>query len=190
MSRGSAQGNTPIRAAIVAALLGHWIANSLFDRDQYAGAGPALLDRLDDPMLVQAALGLLAIIALTIRSRRREARTVTGSPSRAKLALLLVGVQVVLFLGMEGSERLTIDALAGEQTDVGPFEVGFLAELLVAVGSALILAFAGEAAKRFLGLLRPIDLPARSREASSLPRGHAPATRMLAGAGGVRAPPT
>ncbi len=189
MRRRPARSYAPFRAAILSALLGHWIANALFDRYQYAGAGPALLDRLDDPMLVQAALGLIAVIALTIRSRHREATTVTRGLNRGSLALLLVGVQLVLFIGMEGSERLTIDAIAGDHTGVGPFEVGFFAELVVAVGSALILAFVGEAAKRFLGRLRGTELSAPTREASFLPPGHAPAARMLAGAGGVRAPP-
>lgn len=170
------------------ALLGHWFANSLFDRDQYAGVGNALLDRLDDPILVQAVFGLVAIVFLTITKRRREGRPIELVFGRGSVAVA-VAIQLLLFVGMEGSERLAIDALAGARAHAGPFEIGFVAELLVAVATALMLAFFGQAAKRFLELHRPRRVPVYPAGSPLLHRGHAPATRTLAGAGGVRAPP-
>jgi hypothetical protein len=179
-----------VRAAIITSLVGHWVANALFDADQYAGAGDRILGLLDLPILVQALLGLIALALLSWRDRRaREGSSLAGW-GRARLAVLLVGLVCVLFVGMESSERLTIEVLAGEQADVRVFGEGFVAELLVAVGSALMLAILGATTKRILGPLRPRRVAASSSRGSLLGPGFRPALRVLSGAGGVRAPPS
>jgi hypothetical protein len=179
-----------VRAVIVTALLGHWVANVLFDRDQYAGADSELLARLDDPMLVQATLGLLVMAILSIRDRHRNGSSHIVDLGRVQLAVLLVGLQLLLFIGLESSERLAVDVFAGGQADVGIFGSGFVAELLVAVGSALILTFLAEVTKRFLSLFRPGSLRADQEHGSLLSLGFAPCLGVLSGAGGVRAPPS
>jgi hypothetical protein len=178
-----------IRAVIVTSLLGHWAANALFDRDQYAGAGSELLTRLDDPFLVQAALGLLVVVALTIRDRRQVDRSCL-SLGRLPLTVLLVGLQLLVFVGLESSERLVIDVFAGGTADVGVFGVGFLAELAVAVGSAVILGVIAEATKRLFQLLRPGELRSDERHTSPILLGFTRPLQALSGAGGVRAPPS
>lgn len=181
-----------LRAAIVSALLGHWLANALFDREQYAGAGSEILGRLDEPFLVQAALAFAAVVLLTIRDRRRRgAGSFLPGIGRVQMVALLVGVQLVLFVGMETTERLAIDVIAGERADVAVFGTGFLAEFAVAIGSALLLALLGETSKRILELLRPGEGAATSPLAPSFVlSGFASPPLVLAGSGGVRAPPS
>jgi hypothetical protein len=180
-----------LRVAIVTALVGHWLANALFDRDQYTDAGPLILGRLDEPILVQTGLALIAVAILTIRGRRREAWSFFAGFGRVRMVLLLVGIQLALFVGMEATERLAIEVIAGERTDVGVFGTGFLAEFVVAIGSALLLAMLGEATKRILDLLRADEGAASEPQASTFVlSGFAPAPKVLAGSGGVRAPPS
>jgi hypothetical protein len=181
---------TLLRVAILTALLGHWLANALFDRDQYTGAGPLILDRLDEPILVQTGLALAALAILTFRDRRRGPGSFLAGLGRPQIVLLLVGIQLVLFVGMEATERLAIEVIAGERADVGVFGTGFLAEFVVAIGSALLLAMLGEATKRILDLLREEEVTASDPRASTFVlSGFAPAPKVLAGSGGVRAPP-
>jgi hypothetical protein len=188
VERVSIRTTSVVRGVIVTSLLGHWVANALFDRDEYPGAGRELLERLDDPFLVQALLGLLVVAAVSIpkRWRTQEPRAFAG---QLPLACLLVGLQLVVFIGLESSERLAVGLFAGDEAHVGIFGAGFVAELVVAVGSGLIFAVLAEATKRWLGVLRPAELgpPRESRSLSSL--GFAPPRRVLSGAGGVRAPP-
>jgi hypothetical protein len=188
VERVSIRTTSVVRGVIVTSLLGHWVANALFDRDEYPGAGGELLARLDDPFLVQALLGLLVVACVSIpkRWRTQEPRAFAG---RLPLACLLVGLQLVVFVGLESSERVTVELFAGDEAHVGIFGAGFVAELVVAVGSALILAVLAEATKRWLGILRPAELgpPRESRLLSSV--GFVPPRRVLSGAGGVRAPP-
>jgi len=176
-----------IRAVIVTSLVGHWVANALFDPDQYPGAGSELLARLDDPFLVQAALGLLAVAALSIwgRSGGREV-----SVGRSSLALLLIGLQLFIFVGLESSERWAVDLFADGRAHIGIFGTGFVAELIVAVGSALILAVLAEVTKRWLRPLRPAALRAAPERTSLVSGDFTPSPRALSGAGGVRAPPS
>jgi hypothetical protein len=189
VSRVTIRTTTLVRAVIVTSLLGHWVANALFDRDQYAGAGSELLTRLDDPFLVQAALGLLVVAVLSIRDRRRSEQSYI-SADRLSLAALLVGLQLLLFVGLESSERLVVDVFAGEVADVGIFGAGFVAELLVAVGSAILLALVAETTKRLFKFLRPGGIPAAHEQGSPLSFGFGPSIGVLSGAGGVRAPPS
>lgn len=179
-------GRLPLRAAIITTVVGHGFANALFDGDQY-GATPDLLARLDDPFLVQSAIALLAVAALSLH--RRGKAPSDRRIGRFSTAAWLIAVQVVLFLAMECSERLAIDAIGGAEVAVEPFEVGFVAELIVALGSALILTLFGEAARRILGVRGAERLSSRQPAilAPILP-GHAPATASLA-VGAVRAPP-
>lgn len=180
-----------LRVGIVTALFGHWLANALFDRDQYTGAGPHILGRLDEPFLVQTGLALIALAILTIRDRRRGAGSFLAGFGRAQMVLLLVGIQLALFVGMEATERLAIEVIAGQRTDVGVFGTGFLPELVVAIGSALLLAMLGEATKRMLDLLHEDEGAAPDPQVSTFAlSGFTPAPEVLAGSGGVRAPPS
>ena len=169
------------------ALLGHWAANALFDEEQYTGAGADLLARLDHPFFVQATVGLL-IVALLSFGRHRAQRVVVLS--RFPLAALLIGLQLLLFLGLESSERIAVDLFAGGTTEVGVFGIGFVAELIVAVGSALVLTVVAEAAKRCfrIGRAPHRHVPRERRFCTSV--GFPPAAGVLSGAGGVRAPPS
>jgi hypothetical protein len=188
VERVSIRTTSVARAVIVTSLLGHWVANALFDRSEYSGAGSEVLARLDDPFLVQAALGLVLVVLSWVPKRwRGQAPHVFAG--RLPLACLLVGLQLIAFVALESSERLAVEVLAGDEAHVGIFGAGFVAELLVAVGSALLLAFVAEATMRWLGTARPADLgPVEQRRTVSFP-GYAPPPRVLAGAGGVRAPP-
>jgi len=178
-----------IRALIVTSLLGHWVANALFDRDQYSGASPELLTRLDDPFLVQAAIGFLLVVALSIRDRRRVDPS-SISPRRLPLIVLLVALQLLVFIGLESSERLAVHLFSDGTADVGILGAGFVAELAVAVGSALFLAVVGEATKRLFKFLRPAELRSDEPQKLPIPLGFTPPLRTLSGAGGGRAPPS
>jgi hypothetical protein len=182
-----------LRASLVTTLIGHWIANAMFDRDQYAGAHPRVLAHLDDPLLVQAGLVVLAIAVLTAWDRRRERRGIAARSvdlTYQHLVALLIGTQLILFLGMEATERLAIGTILPGGGDVGVFGAGFVAELIVALGSALVLAALGEVTTRIGEQLRP-QHPERAPRFTPIPssRGFDPTPRVLVGAGGVRAPP-
>jgi hypothetical protein len=179
-------------AALVTALSGHWVANILFDRDQYAGATPSLLGHLNDPVLVQTVLVCVALAALAIwgRSRaRRRARSLFAGLGRLQLIGVLVTAQVCLFVGMEVWERVAIASICCERVHVGAFGAGFVAELLVAVGSAIAIAVFGAATARVVRLLR-IRRPERSARLKELAahREFVRLPQVLAGTGGVRAP--
>lgn len=189
MTRRNVPSTFLFRAALATALLGHWLANALFDRDQYTGAGSQFLNRLDDPLLIQGLFGLVAIGALTIFDRRRKASRWSWRARHPSVLVLLVVVQLALFLAMEASERLAIAALLEQEADVSIFGTGFIAELLVAVGSAVLLAVAGEATRRVLHGLRREPERAAPRSTTSLVVGRTPSTSLLVGGGGVRAPP-
>jgi hypothetical protein len=178
----------------VTALSGHWVATILFDRDQYAGASPSLLGHLNDPVLVQTVLVFVALAALAIwgRSRaRRRARPLFADLGRIQLIGVLVAAQVCLFVGMEVWERLAIASICCEQVRVGAFGAGFVAELLVAVGSAIAIAVFGAATARVVQLLR-IQGPERAARLKELPahREFVRLPQVLGGTGGVRALPS
>jgi len=192
--KGRHRGVSLLRAFLVSALVGHWVANALFDRDEYAGADPSTIGHLYDPILVQTALVLLAALALTIWERRRRGTggesVLAGVGFHRLLGFFLVS-QLLLFLGMEITERLAIGTLFGEPFYVGMLGSGFVAELLVAVGSVFLLALLGAATTRLVEALRSRDGTAgeESRE-TFLPHEFPRPPRVLAGAGGVRSPPT
>jgi hypothetical protein len=174
-----------LRAVIITSLAGHWIANTLFDADQYR-RNAALLARLNDPFLVQAALALLAIAVLSLRGRAGGSFV---SVDRLTVATLLIGVQVVLFIGLEASERWALVMLTDGSAEVGVFGVGFLAELLVAVGTSLLLVVGAEAMRRLLTPGQPRTWPhAQSQTVPNSP-GVIPSMRIVSGSGGDRAPP-
>jgi hypothetical protein len=186
--RGILRPVSTLRVAIVTALFGHWLANALFDREQYTGAGPYILGRLDEPILVQGGLALIALTILTIRDRRRGAGSFLDGLGRARLVLLLVGIQLALFVGMEATERMAIEAIAGERTDVGVFGTGFLPEFVVAIGSALLLAMLGEATKRILDLLRDDEGAAPDPKVSTIALSSATSLEGVSFASGSRRP--
>jgi hypothetical protein len=110
---------------------------------------------------------------------------------RLQLVGVLVAAQLCLFVGMEVWERLAIASICCEQVHVGAFGAGFVAELLVAVGSAIAIAVFGAATARVVQLLR-IRAPERAARLKELPahREFVRLPRVLAGTGGVRAPPS
>ena len=190
MERVSFRATSLLRAVVVTSLVGHWLANALFDDDQYAGAGADLLARLDDPFLVQAAFGILVLAIVSAWDRRRRSDRAQLTATKLSFVVLLICLQLVVFVGLEASERLAVEAIAGEAADVGVFGVGFLAELAVAVASAFVLLVLFEAAKRFFPRARPglFSTTERPRRLA-LSHGFLPLPSTLSGAGGVRAPP-
>jgi hypothetical protein len=184
--RGAAvRTSSMLRAVILTSLAGHWIANALFDADQYQG-NAALLAKLNDPFLIQAALALGAIAVLSMRGTASRPRV---SVDRGILAVALVGVQVLLFVGLEASERWAIDVFAGGHAEVGVFGVGFLGELLVAVGTSLLLVVGAEATRRLLDTGQPRTWPHAQPQTVPHAPGVKPAPEVVSGSGGDRAPP-
>lgn len=189
VERVTIRTTTLIRAIILTSIVGHGVADALFDRNQYSAVDSKLLTRLDDPFLIQAALALIVVVMLAIRDRRRSERSCI-SARWLPLAALLVGLQLLLFVGLESSERFVLDFFAGEAAHAGIFGTGFIAELLVAVGSAIFLALVAEASRRWFKFRRPEKLPGGQEQGSPLSLGFAPTVGVLSGAGGVRAPPS
>lgn len=188
------RGISLLKAASLTALVGHWVANVLFDRDQYEGAAPEVVARLNDPIAVQALVVVVALVALTAWERRRVralSRPFLENAGRLQLLAILVVLQAGLFVGMEVSERFTIAALSSEPVHVGLFGDGFLAEVLVALPSALALALVGARTVQIIESFRSSPLPARAESVTAvlLDRVFARRCLVLAGAGGVRAPP-
>jgi hypothetical protein len=187
------RGSWLLRAALLASLSGHWVANAIFDQDQYGGAGPEIIGRLHDPALVQTALALVILVIVTAWDRRRSCRGqghfLAGLGSR-QLAWVLLGVQVLLFVGMEISERIAIEAFSAVPTGVEPLGAGFISELLVAISSALLLSVLGETTARLVSRLRARWAPRSVSLHSRLQLGDPVRRRFaLVGAGAVRAPP-
>jgi hypothetical protein len=179
-------------AAVLTAVTGHWVANALFDRDEYAGAGADVVGRLHDPAIVQSAIALVIIGVLAswdrVRSRRGRVHVLAGiGPNQ--LVLILLGVQVFLFVALEASERMVIETLSTVPTGVEPLGAGFVSELIVAIGSAILLAVLCEATARIVASLRrrsgrPVSL------GDWVPFDESgPPRNVLVGAGRERAPP-
>jgi hypothetical protein len=187
------RGSWLLRATLLASLSGHWVANAIFDRDEYGGASPEVISRLHDPALVQTGIALVILLILTAWDRRRTCRGqdhFLAGLGRLQLVWVFLGVQVLLFVGMETSERIAIEAFSAVSTGVEPIGAGFIPELLVAIGSVLLLSVLGETTARIVASLR-------SRRSSRLvplhrrlPLGGSVRRRcVLIGAGAVRAPP-
>jgi hypothetical protein len=138
---------------LVTALGGHFVANLIFDEEQYAASAPELIRHLQDPFAIQAGLIVLAVIGLSRRAGRRP------PPPRSDVAegryfAWLAGAQLVLFVALEASERIAVDALWDVPNAVEPFGEGFVEELVVALASAAILAAIGRATIKILPVTR------------------------------------
>ena len=191
--RDGNRGIRLLRAALPTALVGHWIANALFDREQYAGLSPRVLQHLNDPLLIQGLFTALAVAGLTVwlRSRFRggTASLLAGSRTLRAIGVLLVA-QLCVFVAMEATERLALAALYPEAAEVGVFGEGFLAELAVAVGTALGLSFVGAATVRVVRILRGSRAAPRSDRRPWVVVGDFfRPPLVLRGTGSVRAPP-
>ena len=143
-----------MRVSLLVGLAGHWVANLLFDADQYASAGQQVQDHVFDPIAVQTVVVLASVAALTAWGGRRATSTWIGCLDRWPLTGVLLAIQLALFGCFEGTERLALDAAFLNGSSVGPFESGLLAELLVAIGSAVGLAAFGGATVLLLERLR------------------------------------
>ncbi len=182
-----------LQIALATALAGHWLANALFDRDEYAGASPDVVGRLHDPAVFQTVLAALAVAGLALWERRRRRRgsdpllaTVGGS----RLVAILVGAQLLLFVGLEASERIAIEVLSSETTNVKALGVGFIAEFLVAMVAALVVSVLGATTAHIVKILRHCrQTPVRESWKGSPTTPFVPGRRGFFGSGGVRAPP-
>ena len=184
------RGIALLRASLLTVLGGHVVANLIFDRDQYVGAASIVQQHLQDPILFQAAFVALAALALSIWGRRRRSRQeLFSSLGRIRLIGVLLVFQTFVFIAMEGSERLAIDAIFDVLDPVAPFGEDFVAELLVALVSALVLGGLG------LATARVIHLAGRRSGGVAQPDLSLPATvsvrhrSVTLPAGSVRGPP-
>lgn len=197
MAKRAARVRIPLlRTTLIAALLGHGVANWLFEAGQYEGAPALVTSHLSDPLIVQTSIvvGLVALITLWRWYREPGGHHVAPGGAGGHTTRLVAGftvLQLALFGVLETSERIWIQSLTGYQ-EVAPLGDGFLTELLVAVAVACLMA-----------LLATVTLRAirKARTSSSMPRARteaplrpqralgAPSPQVLAGSGAVRAPP-
>jgi hypothetical protein len=183
------------RAALVTALAGHWIANSIADPIEYASVGLRYEGAALRPIILQSVIVALLIGLLTLGPRLRlPQRWIDrgSSLTRTELALLLIGSQIGLSGLMELTERLALGAAYTTAFRTGFLDVGFGVELLIAIVSALLLVALAIGVARAIRALLP---RARTRTNVDEPRSpiEAPFVRRvltLAGSGGVRAPPS
>lgn len=170
-----------IRGTLIAAIAGHWIANVLFDDDQYARAGLIADWTASLPAFVQTAILLGIVVAMG-----RSPGPATRPSHPVRLVAALVSAQLGLFFLLETSERLLQRA---PFVDKGIFGSGFLLELAFAVGSALLLAAIGSA---IAGIARSIRREPPSRALVDVPvalRTDRPTAADPSVPGDVRAPP-
>jgi hypothetical protein len=139
-----------VRASLIVALGGHLVANLIFDEGEYVGAGAELVRHLQDPFAVQVAIVGIITAALTRWLRHRPPSVQASEARDAKRIAVLVGLQLLLFVSMEASERLLIDAIWDVPHAVEPFGDGFVQELIVALTCSAALAAVGTAAARVL----------------------------------------
>ena len=145
------------------------------------------------PILIQTGLVLLAIVAITLAPRlgfrRRPARV--DHPSTIALTLMLMALQTTLFAAMEITERLSIGEAYAAAFRGGILDRGFAVELVVALATALLLVGLAIGVRR---IVRAILSAPRARARAVAPE-VGPSTAfvrpvlILAGSGGVRAPP-
>jgi hypothetical protein len=182
-----------IRVALVSALVGHWIANAIADPGEYASVGLPYEGAALRPISIQTALVALAIVAITLAHRlgfrRRRARV--DHPSTIALTLMLVALQTTLFAAMEITERLSIGEAYAAAFRGGILGRGFAVELVVAIATALLLVGIAIGVRR---IVRAILMSPRTRPAVGPPVVASETTfvrpvLILAGSGGVRAPP-
>jgi hypothetical protein len=152
-------------------------------------AGEALI-----PILWQTVVAVSAILAIGRFPRRLPSmgEVEPRSPQPAALLALLFTAQVGLVVLMEWTERLALGAPYAEAFRGGLLESGFVLELILSAGSALLLVLFAAAARRIVRVFVG-EAPAEAVLAPSLERPARdevlPRFGVLAGAGCVRAPP-
>jgi hypothetical protein len=184
-----------VRVALVSALIGHWIANAIADPLEYASVGLRYEGAALRPIAFQTAAVLAALIVLTVVRRLHPGRRLAAPrrlTSRTALTLMLTGLQMGVFGAMEVTERLALGETYAAAFHGGILDGGFVLELVVAIASALVLVALAIAVTR---AVRSILSGPRGRTPSADPVQHAesPFVRpvlILAGSGGMRAPPT
>jgi hypothetical protein len=176
-----------LRGTLLSALTGHWVANALFDPDQYSEASLEYSWRASLPILVQTFLVLVVVVGLGPLSRRSVllGRRGPARPSLRRLLTLFVTSQVLLFLAMELSERVVQREPFGD----GLLSSGFVLELVFAIGSALLLAALGTAAARVIRSFRRQPATSAVSDRLGLLRRTLAPTHPVVLVGGVRAPP-
>jgi uncharacterized membrane protein len=129
-----------LRAIIATALLGHWVANALADPGEYAAVGLRYEGRALYPILIQTALAVLAIAALSVLAgTRAHLAPAAEHLSRRLLTVIVVSVQVALVAGFEVTERIGIGEAYAQAFREGLFDRGFALELGIALLSAILL---------------------------------------------------
>jgi hypothetical protein len=184
-----------VRAVLTSAMVGHWVANAVADPGEYARIGRQYAGDALHPILIQTGVVALLVTLMTLLARRRA----PGGPSSARilgsapLLGVLLGTQVSLVVLLEWTERVALGAPYAGAFGGGPFESGFIIELVLAAGSALLLVLLCAAAGRILkALLRTTvelaiaDPQVRQPVVLEVAR----PVGALVGAGGERAPPS
>ena len=175
------------RGALLSAVCGHWIANLLFDSREFTRAGLEYTWRANISILIQTLVVLIVVALLGPLSKHRRAQSLIR-PARSTLAPsvgLLIASQLVLFLVLEVSERV----VQNEPFADGLLASGFFLELLLAIGSALLLACLGSAAVRAIRSLgRRRATTTNQGRLDQMPRRATPAQTLIV-VGDVRAPP-
>jgi hypothetical protein len=173
---------------LLSALCGHWIANALFDSDEYTGAGLEYTWRASLPILIQTVLVLFAVVMLGRLSKRSSGVESCSGMVRShlpRLVTLLVFSQLLLFLLLEVSERI----VQREPFADGLLASGFTFELLFAIGSALLLAAVALAALHVIRSPRRRPTTATIEDLVGLVRHRDVPVHELIVVGDVRAPP-
>jgi hypothetical protein len=182
------------RVALMSALVGHWIANAIADPIEYASVGLRYDADALRPILFQSILAGVLLVSLTMAARLRVTRRLSHrmlEGPRLPLAALLATMQICLFVVMEITERIALGETYARAFHGGVLDAGFGIELVIAIASALALVALAMAVTRVVRSLLGRTPTARPSADRSGPREHTHvrAIRLLAGSGGVRAPP-
>jgi uncharacterized membrane protein len=183
-----------VRAGIVSALAGHWIANAFADPGEYAAVGLRYEGAALRPILIQVVVVALIVGALTLASRystRRSRLHPSVIDSRAVVTAILATLQLAAFAVMEITERLALGESYGAAIRSGIFDRSFAVELVVAIVTALVVVAIAMAVRSVVRSIlsgprtgRRLVAPSRPWESPWVGN-----VLILAGAGGVRAPP-
>ncbi len=183
-----------VRASLVTALVGHWIANAVMDPIEYEAVGLRYSGEALVPILVQSALTVVVFGVLSwFANRRRHGPLPAWRLSQAALRIALVTSQLGLLWMLEASERLALGETFAPAFHGGLVDHTFFLELVVAtLSAALLVALAGATTRLLRTFLRD---PRPVRVASPLEVGVVDGPRrraapVMAGAGGERAPPS
>jgi len=184
------------RAALGSALVGYWVANAVADPREYAAIGLRYEGSALHPILAQTLIALV-LLGLTSIPAFRRTRPTTPSAwlDRGPVAVfgLLTLVQVGLFGLMETVERLWLGSGYADAFHGGPFDLGFLIEVLIAIVSAVVVVAVMTAMVRAVRAIlagpRPLPAPGEPATAHVHPAPFVRPVPVLVGAGGVRAPP-